>query len=260
MRATPNWTYPANTPVPEGGRKARIISSIAVWLTVIDLLAVAAAPPARFYLHLPTMVAFQIFFSGILIGLLFAVFGLLFAIITAFMRIAPAWKRGLIMMVLGVLPAVAVILYLGPGRIRSPMIHDISTDTDDPPAFFQLRKLRSANENSLDYGGAKVAEQQRAAYPRVKPIIEKDLNREEALTRVIQVVLGLNWTLVNADFDTGIVEAYDTTRIFGFTDDIVIRVRSQGSGSRIDIRSASRVGLGDAGMNAGRIRSFIAAF
>ena len=88
----------------------------------------------------------------------------------------------------------------------------------------------------------------------------EDFSRDEALTRVVQVVLGLNWTLVNADFETGIVEAYDTTRVFGFVDDIVIRVRARGNGSRIDIRSVSRVGLGDAGMNAARIRSFIAAF
>ena len=175
------------------------------------------------------------------------------------MGVPPAWKRGLIVTLMGLLPLAGVAVFLGPDRLQTPMIHDISTDTDDPPVFAQARKLRSARENSLDYGGASVAQQQHRAYPGIKPITD-DLNREEALTRVVQVVLGLNWTLVNADFDTGIVEAYDTTRVFGFVDDIVIRVRAHGSGSRIDIRSASRVGLGDAGTNAARIRRFIAAF
>lgn len=260
MKTTPDWKFTASTSIPERGIKTRRIARITLWITIIDLLAVAAAPLARLYLHMATMSAFQIFFGGIFIGLLLAVFGLLFAIVTVFMGVAPAWKRGLIVAALGIAPAAAVTLYLGPERIRSPTIHDITTDTEHPPAFFQARKLRSANENSLDYGGAGVAKQQQAAYPGIKPIIEKNLNGEEAMTRVVQVVLGLNWTLVNADFDTGIVEAYDTTRVFGFTDDIVIRVQAQETGSRIDIRSASRVGLGDAGMNAARIRSFIAAF
>ena len=260
MRTKPDWQFGTRSRVPERGRKTRIIARIIVWLTVIDLLAVAAAPPARFYHYLETIPAFQIFFTGILISLLLAVSGLLLAVVTAFMGIAVAWKRGLIVAVLGIMPALAVTLYLGPDRIKSPMIHDITTDTENPPAFHQARKLRSARENSLDYGGAAVAEQQLTAYPWIKPIIETELSREESLTRTVQVVLGLNWTLVNADFDTGLVEAYDTTRIFGFTDDIVIRVRAQGRGSRIDIRSVSRYGRGDLGMNAARIRRFIAAF
>ena len=235
------------------------MARVGVWVVLIDMLVVAAVPLARMYLDLATMTAFRIFFAGILAGLLLAATGLVFAMVTAIMRVHPAWKRGLVVVLLGLLPLAGVVSFLGPGRLRSPAIHDISTDTRDPPAFFQARKLRSAQDNTLDYGGAAIAEQQHRAYPDIQPIIE-DLSRDEALTRVVQVVLGLNWTLVNADFNTGIVEAYDTTRVFGFVDDVVIRVRSEEAGSRIDIRSVSRAGLGDAGMNAARIRSFIAAY
>lgn len=259
MKTTPDWQFAGDTTVPERGRKVTIMARVGVWLVLFDLLVVAAAPLARMYLDLATMTAFLIFFSGILAGLVLAAIGLVFAIVTAIMRVPPAWKRGLIVIVLGLLPLAGVVSFLGPGRFQSPAIHDVSTDTRDPPAFFQARSLRSAQDNTLDYGSAEIAEQQHSAYPDIQPIIE-DMSRDEALTRVVQVVLGLNWTLVNADFNTGIVEANDTTRVFGFVDDIVIRVRPEGTGSRIDIRSVSRAGLGDAGMNAMRIRSFIASF
>ena len=259
MKTTPDWQFATGIAVPERGRKLKMMAGIGVWLVVIDLFVVAAAPLARMYLNLSGMTAFQIFFTAILTGLVLAGAGLILAVITAIMRVTPAWKRGLMIVVLGLVPLAGVAVFLGPGRLQAPMIHDISTDTDDPPAFSQARSLRKARENPLEYEGAAIAAQQHRAYPDIKPIME-DFSRDEALTRVVQVVLGLNWTLVNADFETGIVEAYDTTRVFGFVDDIVIRVRARGNGSRIDIRSVSRVGLGDAGMNAARIRSFIAAF
>ena len=259
MNTTPDWQFATGTPVPAHGRKVKLAARAGVWLVLIDLFAVIAAPLARMYLDLASMTAFTIFFTGILSGLLLAAAAMIFSIVTAIMGVAPAWKRGLLVTLLGLLPLAGVAVFLGPGRLQSPMIHDISTDTDDPPVFDQARQLRTPRENSLAYGGTSVAQQQHRAYPDIKPIFD-DLNREEALKRVVQVVLGLNWTLVNADFDTGIVEAFDTTRVFGFVDDIVIRVRTRGSGSRTDIRSVSRVGLGDAGMNAARIRRFIAAF
>jgi uncharacterized protein (DUF1499 family) len=56
----------------------------------------------------------------------------------------------------------------------------------------------------------------------------------------------------------GRIEATDSTRFFGFKDDVVVRVRAEGTGSRIDIRSKSRVGLGDAGTNARRVRALMA--
>jgi len=259
MKTTPDWQFATGTAVPERGRKFRIMAGIGVWLVVIDLFVVAAAPLARMYLGLAGMTAFQIFITTVLTGLVLAGAGLIFTLVTAIMRVPSAWKPGLMIVVLGLVPLAGVAVFVGPGRLQAPMIHDVSTDTDDPPIFYQARSLRTARENPLDYVGAAIAVQQHKAYPDIKPIID-DLSRDEALTRVVQVVLGLNWTLVNADFNTGIVEAYDTTRVFGFVDDIVIRVRAEGDGCRVDIRSVSRVGLGDAGMNAARIRGFIAAF
>ena len=56
---------------------------------------------------------------------------------------------------------------------------------------------------------------------------------------------------------TGVIEATDTTFWFGFKDDVVIHVRPADGGSRVDVRSLSRVGVGDAGTNAKRIRAYL---
>ena len=57
--------------------------------------------------------------------------------------------------------------------------------------------------------------------------------------------------------EEGRIEATDTTRFFGFKDDIVVRIRPVNGGARVDVRSKSRVGLGDAGTNAKRVREFL---
>jgi len=66
----------------------------------------------------------------------------------------------------------------------------------------------------------------------------------------------MGWRVVSSAPAEGRLEASDTTRWFGFTDDIVVRVTAAPNGSRIDVRSASRVGRSDLGVNARRIRAF----
>jgi uncharacterized protein (DUF1499 family) len=64
----------------------------------------------------------------------------------------------------------------------------------------------------------------------------------------------------STDIAAGLVEATATTFWFGFKDDVVVRVVANAAGSRIDIRSVSRVGQSDIGANAARIEKFLAAF
>jgi uncharacterized protein (DUF1499 family) len=68
----------------------------------------------------------------------------------------------------------------------------------------------------------------------------------------------MGWELVASDSAAGRIEATATTPWFGFKDDVVVRVRPDGSGSRIDVRSVSRVGKSDVGANAKRIRTYLA--
>ena len=66
--------------------------------------------------------------------------------------------------------------------------------------------------------------------------------------------------LVDVSLEEGRVEATATTFWFGFKDDVVVRVREYETGSKIDVRSVSRVGASDLGANAARIERFLNAF
>ena len=138
-----------------------------------------------------------------------------------------------------------------------PPIHDVTTDTQDPPRFVAILPLRAAAKNSAEYGGDSVAALQRMGYPDLAPAIFPQPPRE-TFSRVIAAAGNMGWELVAADSVNGLVEATATTKWFGFKDDVVIRVRADGSGSRVDVRSVSRVGGSDVGTNAARIREFLA--
>ena len=106
--------------------------------------------------------------------------------------------------------------------------------------------------------GAKIAEQQRRAYPDIVPL-SLALQPSAAFGRALETAQRMGWTIVNADDTAGRIEASDRSRWFGFIDDIVIRVTPSGSASRIDVRSASRVGRSDFGVNAARIETYLSA-
>jgi uncharacterized protein (DUF1499 family) len=144
-------------------------------------------------------------------------------------------------------------------RRALPPIDDITTDWVDPPAFAAVVAQRQAEDgNPTAYGGAPTAEEQRRAYPDIAPAI-LDLPPAQAFAQALDAATRLGWTIVAADAETGHIEASERSRWFGFTDDIAVRVAAAGSGSRIDIRSSSRHGRSDFGVNAERIRRFLAA-
>ncbi len=139
-----------------------------------------------------------------------------------------------------------------------PAIHDISTDTGNPPEFVALRAARLAAPNGLEYGGRHVAEDQRAAYPDIAPITYA-ASPAAARERCLEIARGLGWEIAPA-MDPLLVEATDRTLFFGFRDDVAIRITplADGRASRIDLRSVSRVGGSDFGANAKRVRRFLA--
>ena len=144
-------------------------------------------------------------------------------------------------------------------RKTVPPIHDITTDPDNPPPFVVVAPLRQERgENPVVYEGAKIAELQRRAYPDIVPF-SLALPPAAAFNRAFDTAQQMGWTLLAADDAAGRIEASDRSRWFGFTDDIVIRVTASGSGSRIDLRSSSRLGRSDFGVNAARIGSYLAA-
>src|SRR6516162_11374490 len=144
-------------------------------------------------------------------------------------------------------------------RRTVPPIHDITTDPDNPPAFVAVVPLReAAGPDRLAYEGAKIAELQRRAYPDIVPLTLA-VPPAAAFNRAVDTAQRMGWKIVAADDAAGRIEASDKSRWFGFTDDIVIRITGSGSGSRIDVRSASRVGRSDFGVNAARIETYLSA-
>jgi uncharacterized protein (DUF1499 family) len=167
-------------------------------------------------------------------------------------------RRGMALAAVSFVVAAALIAI--PARFRMgppvPPIHDITTDTQDPPEYVAVLSLRAEAPNTAAYGGEPVAAQQRDAYPDVQPAI-LNVPPRQAFDRALAALHEMGWDLVDANATAGRIEATDTTFWFGFKDDVVIRVRPTNGGSRVDVRSLSRVGVGDAGTNAKRIRAYL---
>ncbi|MEJ2697263.1 MAG: DUF1499 domain-containing protein [Candidatus Sulfobium sp.] len=170
-------------------------------------------------------------------------------------------QRGFFLAFLGLLiggTVGATALYWRHVADSVPPIHDITTDTQDPPKFDEILRLLKSADNSPVYGGKKVAAQQKRSYPEIVPLILR-IPPGQAFDRALSTARSLGWQIIDDDKSAGRIEAVATTFWFGFRDDIVVRVRPEDAGSRVDIRSESRVGVSDLGKNAERIRKFLTA-
>ncbi|MFT5136724.1 MAG: hypothetical protein ACI9LY_001764 [Arenicella sp.] len=141
-----------------------------------------------------------------------------------------------------------------------PAIHNISTDTVNPPKFSRIVELRTENNNPLEYQASLLAEVQTKAYPNVKSLVT-DLTPRQAHRVALSIASYFDWDIVAENVVTGVIEATETTKLWAFEDDVVIRIteRPEG-GSTIDMRSVSRIGQSDLGANAKRIEKFMAEF
>lgn len=137
-----------------------------------------------------------------------------------------------------------------------PPIHDISTDVRNPPVFVAVAPLRRDAPNPVEYQGDSVAAQQQKAYPDVRPLMMA-MPVDSAFSLALRTAREMGWELVDQDRAGGRIEATATTPWMGFKDDVVIRVTAASGISRVDVRSKSRVGRGDAGANANRVRQYL---
>lgn len=141
-------------------------------------------------------------------------------------------------------------------RTNLPDINDITTDTETPPAFLNVNFIRSSSENSVRYDQA-WASIQEAHYPGVKPLFSSK-DKDTVFESALRLVQEREWEVVAVYSGAGIIEATARTPIFGFRDDVVIRISQLNQSEiRVDMRSCSRVGSGDFGVNAERIESFM---
>lgn len=130
----------------------------------------------------------------------------------------------------------------------TPPINDVSTDTEDPPVFW-------FTVTPSDYP-AQNAGPQRAAYANVRPL-ELPASGDEVFAAALALVEDRDWEVLSADPAEGQIEAIATSRLFGFEDEVAIRVTETETGARVDMRSRSRLGQIDRGANARRIEAFL---
>jgi len=238
----------------------------ALWLALIAVFLAASPGPGYKFGGFPLalMVPF------LLGGLLFAVIAVLASLSGFGLRVFAA-SGSMMTSTVALVLAGAVIFYVGSfvaGARAVPAIHDITTDTDNPPEFVAVLPLRGEGVSPASYDGndpvpgnpeQTVREAQLAHYTDLGPLfLDTDFNF--AFTAVIATVEELGWELVEASSEDGRIEAIVSTWWYGFKDDVVIRVAAQSDGTtRVDVRSKSRVGISDIGANAARIQTFLDA-
>ena len=236
---------------------ARWTAILGLGLAVLAGLVLISAGPGYRYGWWPLDSGMALIGYGLLLGLA--------AISTSVAALMLSWyvvsTRGRIFGLAGVIVAlvVAYVPYHWYLLERdSPPIHDIVTDTEHPLAFDKLAAARGVGENSVAYGGADVAQMQHDAYPDIAPLIS-ERSPSEAFAAVMEVVSDSNWEVANVDTGAMTVEATDQSFWFGLKEDIILRVTPAGAGSRIDIRSQSRIRISDAGTNARRVKQVLLA-
>ncbi len=235
--------------------KASGVSRLAAWLGAVSLIVLVSTGP----LHRIGLFGL----AGTFNLLKWAVYGALATMVLAIIGIIVDVRReartstALMAMLLSFI-ATGSIAALAWKASRVPPIHDVTTDTMQPPPFLAVLPLREGALNPVEYGGPDVAAQQKKAFPDIVPLTLK-LPPARAFDRALAAARTMGWDLVASDPAGGRIEATATTFWFGFKDDVVIRVTPEPDGSRIDVRSLSRVGGGDIGANAARIRKYLAA-
>ena len=236
-------------------RKPSLVARLGVWIGTGSWVALVAAGPLHHLRVLGLRPAFGLLagaFCGIVITLVLGVIALIVAARRRF-----GMSTAVTAIALALLPITAIAAFVWTAR-GVPPIHDVTTDTDHPPQFVAVLPLRADALNPVEYGGPKIAVQQHTAFADIAPLT-LGMPPASAFDRALAAARTMGWEMVASDPAAGRIEATDTTFWFGFKDDVVIRVTPEANGSRVDVRSLSRVGGGDIGTNAARIRKYLVA-
>lgn len=236
--------------------RVSFIARVDLVVAILALLAILLGPLAARLGLLSPLAGFSLFaFLGLLLGgPLTLVLGLF-----ALFRTRPATGLGgrnwawLGTLTGGLLVVMLAVLLVNLGRY--PVIHDITTDPRDPPPLASSPET-PGQERPYPQGGSEVPEQQRSAYPDLQPL-ELDVPPAQVFSAAGEAARALGWTVHREEEGTGTLQAYATTPVFRFVDDVAVRIRPRGDGSVVDARSTSRVGESDLGANARRIRAFL---
>lgn len=230
------------------------LARMAFITSCVAAVIVAAAGPLHRFLGVDIEAAITVFRYGFY----FAVGGVALGLATIVPSRPGDFRRGFVAAFLAIVIGIAAAWVPSAWFLhayRFPAISDISTDTSDPPPLVATLQLRRGATNPPAYPATN-APLQKAAYPDIAPVL-LPVPPAAAYRRADRAATALGWDVVARAPAEGRLEAVATSPWFGFRDDIVVRVRSQGTGSRIDIRSKSRLGESDLGGNVQRVRAFL---
>jgi uncharacterized protein (DUF1499 family) len=232
------------------------LARMAFVMACLGALVVAAAGPLHRFVGLDVDIAIGVMRYGLYV----AVAGVALGVATIVPTRPDDRRRGFVAAVLAIVIGAAAAytpLSWFQRAQQMPELNDISTDIENPPPLVVTLQLRRGAANPAAWPGKSAGILQRSAYPDILPVI-LPVPPAEAFKRVDEAAMAMGWDVVARAPSDGRLEAVATSDWFGFRDDIVLRIRADGAGSRVDIRSKSRSGNSDLGVNAMRIRAFTA--
>ena len=237
---------------------ADILKWLSICLVALYPLAIAGA---RFdVMHFSN--SFLIFIVSALVGFV--------VLVLAVLKLSKQQAGESTSLVLAIVLTLVPLMLLGNNIVKArslPFIHDVTTDTQNPPMFSAAKEARAEGDHPVEYKGEEIATLQQEGYPDITTL-EIAETPENALAKSKQIVMDMGWEVlaVNDQQPPYTIEAVDTSLLFGFKDDIVIRFTSFTTPeqhvdippkTKVDVRSMSRVGKSDLGANADRIRAFL---
>lgn len=218
---------------------------------ILALVSFVAGPALAYFEIIPPASAFGIFAFGLLLGAAVALIGI-------FVIIKGATPMTYAAAAMGLPPAITLVLALIVGS-RYPAINDISTELVYPPEFVHAQTLPANEGEDLTF-----PEKNKAIIEERYPNLERlamEGNAEDVFLRASELARQQpGWTITRSELgaEESVIEGYAETGIFRFKDDFVIRVTNADGGAVVDMRSRSRDGQGDFGVNAKRIEAFFA--
>jgi hypothetical protein len=200
------------------------------------------------------------------------------AIVMALIAFVQIWRSGQMGAGRALSGLLIAALIVGPPiafavrSIGTPLINDVTTDLTDPPVFTAAADERGLGANATVHDPS-FAAVQKDRYPELQPLL-LELPPDETFALILRLADERNWRILvqqpmpqvpetagapSGAAPVGRIEAVARSLVLGFEDDVSIRLREVDGRTRVDMRSASRYGRGDQGVNAVRVIEFLEA-
>ena len=250
-------------------RVVPVVARVSLGATLATAVLIFTAAFGRRFGFLTYPVGHTLFLAGTVVGIAAIALGFAWWIGRLVTKDTSGTRWGAIGLIGAIAVMAAPLHNLWLGFIEPPLV-DITTDSEEPPAFAARLQQRTDATNPPAYDGQQKLfyddeemtriEAQKRAYPEVKPLREMEPGSPTPVMvlywHAFEVSKHMGWNVVAFDPKARTVEATEIDFWTGDTSDIAIRVRQAGMGARLDIRAKSRNGQTDAGRNAAIVKAY----